>query len=202
MKLSRKEKIISVASRRQADFTIVLENVHDPHNISAVLRTCDAAGVSEIFVLNTEPHLTPQRFRIGSKTSGGANKWVTVHFYDNPALCISHLKEKYDKVLAATPDEGAVSIWDLDLTGSLAIVFGNEKDGISRETLSLCEGHCIIPMVGMCQSLNISVACAITLYEMYRQRNQAGMYEPKSDSDNQALLEKYLETGIGENSLS
>lgn len=202
MKPSRKEKIISVANRRQSNFTIVLENVHDPHNISAVLRTCDAAGVSEIFVLNTEPHLTPQRFRIGSKTSGGANKWVSVHFYDNPDLCVAHLKEKYNKVLAATPAEEAVSIWDLDFTGRIAIVFGNEKDGISRETLSLCEGHCFIPMVGMCQSLNISVACAITLYEMYRQRNLAGMYEPKTDSDNQALLEKYLETGISGNSLS
>lgn len=185
----RKEKLISVLNKRQNDITVVLENVFDPHNISAVMRTCDAVGVQEIYILNTK---IPPHKKWGAKSSSSAAKWLTVHQYENAEDCFSSLRKNYSTILTTHLSSDAVSLHELDLTKSIALVFGNEHDGVSEEIRKLAAGNFVIPQVGIIQSLNISVACAVSLYEAFRQKTLAGHYnEPK-------LKEEKLNQLLGE----
>jgi len=169
----REQKFKNVISKRQPDLTVVLENVHDPHNISAILRTCDAVGIREIYVLNT---ISPKPTSYGKRSSSSAIKWVDINFFDKIEPCLEVVKKNYDEIFSTYLGEVGQDIYDLDLTGSLALLFGNEKEGLSKKILSYSDGNFIIPQIGMIPSLNISVACAITLYETYRQRKEKGLY--------------------------
>jgi tRNA (guanosine-2'-O-)-methyltransferase len=170
----RRKRIESVLSKRQNDITIVLENVFDPHNISAVMRSCDAIGVQEIYVLNTK---IPRHKKWGSKSSSSAAKWLTIHQFDQAEQCFEELRKKYKTILTTHLSSDAVSLYKTDLTQSIALVFGNEHAGVSEEIRELADGNFIIPQVGMIQSLNISVACAVSLYEAFRQKFSAGHYD-------------------------
>jgi len=170
----RKAKLESVLSKRQNDITIVLENVFDPHNISAVMRTCDAVGVQELYVLNTK---IPRHKKWGPKSSSSAAKWLTVHQFENAAECFSELRKKYIKILTTHLSTDALNLYEIDLAQPVALVFGNEHSGVSEEIRSLADGNFKIPQVGIIRSLNISVACAVTLYEAYRQKTIAGHYD-------------------------
>ncbi|MBC7554953.1 MAG: RNA methyltransferase [Taibaiella sp.] len=169
----REAKIIRVLNNRQPDLAIVMENISDPHNISAVMRTCDAVGVQEIFVLNNV--INPHR-DFGKKSSASAAGWLTIHQFTNTQQCMEAIKQRYDRVYATHLGVASKSLYDLNLTEKVALVFGNEHSGVTEECLSYCNGNFIIPQVGMVQSLNISVACAVSLYEAFRQRNVAGYY--------------------------
>ena len=169
----RREKIQTVLSKRQNDITIVLENVFDPHNISAVMRTCDAVGVQEIYVLNTK---IPRHKKWGAKSSSSAAKWLTVYQFENAEECFSELKKKYSKILTTHLSSDALNLYEIDLTQPVALVFGNEHSGVSDEIRNLADGNFIIPQAGIIRSLNISVACAVTLYEAFRQKTLAGHY--------------------------
>ena len=186
MTSQRKSRIELVLWHRQSDLAIVLENVFDPHNISAVMRSCDAVGVQEIYVLNTK---IPRHKKWGSRSSSSAAKWLTVHQFDDAEMCISTLRKRYNRILTTHLSSDAVSLYKLDLTKSTALVFGNEHAGVSDEIRTLCDGNFIIPQVGMIQSLNISVACAVSLYEAFRQKQAAGHYDgPKlSEEECQSL---------------
>lgn len=175
----RHEKLTRVLSRRQPDLTVVLENVFDPHNISAVMRTCDAVGIQEIFILNTK---IPRHKKFGARSSSSAAKWLTVHQYDSTAACFAAIKKRYERILTTHLGESSVGLHQLDLTRPTALVFGNEHSGVSDEIRALADGNFLIPQVGIIQSLNISVACAVTLYEAYRQKELAGHYD-RNDLD-------------------
>jgi tRNA (guanosine-2'-O-)-methyltransferase len=170
----RRQKIESVLSKRQNDLTIVLENVFDPHNISAVMRSCDAVGVQEIYVLNTK---IPRHKKWGARSSSSAAKWLTVHQFENTEECFAALRKKYSTILTTHLSTDAVSLYQLDLTLSVALVFGNEHSGVSEEMIQLADGNFIIPQVGMIRSLNISVACAVSVYEAFRQKEAKGHYK-------------------------
>ncbi|MGN6164076.1 MAG: TrmH family RNA methyltransferase [Flavisolibacter sp.] len=170
----RRTKIETVLSKRQNDLTIVLENVFDPHNISAVMRSCDAVGVQEIYVLTTK---IPRHKKWGERSSSSAAKWLTVHQFDNAEECFAALRKKYATILTTHLSGDAVSLYELNLSKSTALVFGNEHAGVSEEIRAMGDGNFIIPQVGMIQSLNISVACAVSLYEAYRQKQLAGHYD-------------------------
>jgi tRNA (guanosine-2'-O-)-methyltransferase len=170
----RKQKLLSVISKRQNDLAVVLENVQDPHNISAVMRTCDAVGVQDIYVLNT---LIPLHKKFGPRSSSSAAKWLTVHQFEDAASCFEELRKKYDRILATHLAAGAAGLYDIDFTGSIALVFGNEHSGVSEDIRALADGNFIIPQMGIIRSLNISVACAVSLYEAYRQKSIAGHYD-------------------------
>lgn len=176
----RTERITSVLNKRQDDITIVLENVFDPHNISAVMRTCDAVGVQEIYILNTK---IPRHKKWGAKSSSSAAKWLTIHQYENALACFSALRRRYSSILTTHLSSDAVSLHQLDLTKSIALVFGNEHSGVSDEIRELADGNFIIPQVGIIRSLNISVACAVTLYEAMRQKVLAGHYDQRKIDD-------------------
>ncbi len=170
----REARIKKVLDHRQPGLVMVMENVHDPHNISAVMRTCDAVGVQDLFVLTTA---IPRHKKFGKNSSASAAGWLTIHEYDNTAACMAAVRKHCDKIFATHLGVQSHSLYELDLTQRIALVFGNERDGVTEECLGYCDGNFIIPQVGMVQSLNISVACAITLYEAFRQRQQAGFYD-------------------------
>ncbi|HPG10743.1 MAG TPA: RNA methyltransferase [Chitinophagaceae bacterium] len=176
----RIERLTTVLDKRQFNLSVVLENVFDPHNISAVMRTCDAVGVQDVYILNTK---IPRHKKWGARSSSSAAKWLTVHQFDNAAECFSSLRKSYSTILTTHLSSDAVSLHQLDLTKSVALVFGNEHMGVSEEIRTLADGNFVIPQVGIIQSLNISVACAVTLYEAYRQKSIAGHYN-QPDADN------------------
>ena len=173
----RHNKLTSVLNKRQGDIAIVMENVFDPHNISAVMRTCDAVGVQDIYILNTK---IPRHKKWGAKSSSSAAKWLTVHQYENAAECFSSLRQHYSKILTTHLSSDAIGLHEIDMTQPIALVFGNEHSGVSDEIRVLGDGNFIIPQAGIIQSLNISVACAVTLYEAFRQRTNAGLYNQRS----------------------
>lgn len=173
----RSEKLHRVLAKRQADLAVVMENVNDPHNIAAVMRTCDAVGIQDIFVLTTR--IRPHK-RYGAKSSSSAAKWLTIHEYTDAAACFAELKKRYSQVLTTHLASDSVGLYEIDFTKSTALVFGNEHDGVSEEIRALADGNFIIPQMGIIQSLNISVACAVSIYEASRQKQHAGHYDQPS----------------------
>lgn len=190
----RREKLLMVLSKRQPDLTVVLENVFDPHNISAVMRTCDAVGIQEVFILNTK---IPRHKKWGAKSSSSAAKWLTVHQFENTAECFSSLRKRYSKILTTHLSSDALGLHEINMTEPIALVFGNEHSGVSDDIRALADGNFIIPQVGIIQSLNISVACAVTLYEAFRQKNLAGHYN-RDNMDHVMKQELLKEWELGE----
>src|SRR6187431_923635 len=172
----RNERLTAVLNKRQPDLTVVLENVFDPHNISAVMRTCDAVGIQDIYILNDK---IPPHKKWGAKSSSSAAKWLSVHQFTDAKQCFTALRQKYSKILTTHLSTDAISLHDINFTDSIALVFGNEHSGVSDEIRAMADGNFIIPQVGIIQSLNISVACAVSLYEAYRQKKLAGHYDQR-----------------------
>ena len=170
----RSERLNSVLKKRQPDLTVVLENVFDPHNISAVMRTCDAVGIQDIYILNNK--IPPHR-KWGDKSSSSAAKWLTIYQFTDASECFAALRKIYKKIYTTHLSNNAVGLHDLNLTEPVALVFGNEHSGVSEEIIAMADGNFIIPQMGMIKSLNISVACAVSLYEAFRQKNNAGHYD-------------------------
>ncbi len=160
------QKIRRVLAHRQLGLTVVMENIHDPHNVSAVLRTCDAVGVSQVELL-----YTVEKFpRIGRKSSSSANKWIERRKHTTVSGCYATLRREGFRILATRMEDSSPSLYDLDLTDKVALVFGNEHRGVSAEAARNADGVFQRPMFGMIQSLNVSVAAAVCLYEALRQR--------------------------------
>ena len=184
----RTDRLNAVLNKRQLNLTVILENVADPHNISAVMRTCDAVGIQEIFILNT---VIPRHKKWGAKSSSSAAKWLTIHQFTDVQECFQAVRSRYNKIYTTHLSTDAVDLYELDLTDSVALVFGNEHSGVSDELIAMADGNFIIPQVGIIKSLNISVACAVTLYEAFRQKNIAGHYnQPRLDEKRLDTLQK------------
>jgi tRNA (guanosine-2'-O-)-methyltransferase len=183
----RSEKIYACVSRRQPSLSIVLENVHDPHNVSAVLRSCDAVGVIDVHLVYHSGQSFPE---LGEKSSASARKWVLTHKHSSIDECYDYLRKEGKKILTTGMSNEARSLYAIDFTEPIAIVFGNEHAGVSEEAILKADGNMLIPQVGMIQSLNISVACAVTLYEAFRQRSLNGMYDSIQMDD--IMLKDYL----------
>jgi tRNA (guanosine-2'-O-)-methyltransferase len=173
MTAERMQRLLAVLDKRQDDITVILENVTDPHNISAVMRTCDAVGIQEIYVLNTR---IAAHKHWGVKSSSSAAQWLTVHQFSDATSCFASLRSKYDLLLATHLGATSKELHEVDFTQRLGLIFGNEHEGVSEEIRTLSDGNFIIPQVGMIKSLNISVACAVTLYEAFRQKKNALHY--------------------------
>lgn len=172
----RLEKITRTANWRQETLTVIFENLHDPHNVSAIIRSCDAVGVQKVGLVYT----TEEFPKLSKVTSSSANKWVDAQKFKSVEECCAILRSQGFKIYASMLDEKATDLYKLDLTEKVAIVMGNEHRGISEEFQKLCDKTFFIPMRGMIQSLNVSVAAAVTLYEAQRQRTLKGMYDRHS----------------------
>ncbi len=186
----RQNKIHQVLIRRQPDLTLVMENIHDPHNVGAMLRTADAAGIHEVNLV-----YTTQKFpRVGSKSSSSANKWIGRRKFSSIKECCDQLHREGFQILATRLDGAAKRLYDFDLLKPTAFVFGNEHAGVTDEAAGLADATVYIPMMGMIQSLNVSVACAVTIYEALRQRLEKGVYaSPKfNKGELELLLQEWL----------
>lgn len=184
----RTKKIVSVVKARQQTLKVVLENIHDPHNVSAIFRTCDAVGVDKVsLIYNYEPFP-----RIGKKSSASAFKWVEKEKFSTVDECYSILRKDGFKIYASSISANAKNLYDLDLTEKVAIVLGNEHRGVSNESAEKADDLFLIPMMGMVQSLNVSVAAAVILYEALRQRFRKNMYD-KSGLEDEILNSKIEE---------
>lgn len=168
----RFRRLREVLDRRQPDLTVVMEKVHKPHNLSAVMRTCDAVGILEVHAVD------PSRpVRASGGVAQGTQRWVSVQRYENIGDAAEVLHRRGFTIAAAHPDAGAVPFRDYDYTRPTALLLGQEKDGVTAEALELCDAKIVIPMEGLVASLNVSVAAALILFEAQRQRAKAGMYQ-------------------------
>jgi len=179
----RAERIAHVLSRRQPDLTVVLENVHDPHNIGAVLRSCDAVGILTVHTIYSIEERPARAY--ARTTSGSASKWIDVHHHDSVDGCYAALRSQGFRILVTALTEMSVDLYDESFVEPTAVVFGNEMRGATTQAIGQADGALLIPMMGMVESLNISVACAVTLFEALRQRRAAGRYDKSSLSDEQ-----------------
>lgn len=168
----RVARLDSVLAKRQPDLSVFAENLHKPKNFSAMVRNCDAVGINEMHVLAGEDAV-----RKHWKTSQGAEKWMRIRNHHNAEDACQHLKSSGFNLVAAHLSDTAVDYKDIDYTQPIVIVLGTELFGVSDTTLGFVDQQINIPMMGVTQSLNVSVACAIVLYEAQRQRQAAGMYD-------------------------
>lgn len=173
----RNEKIINLLQRRQNDLTVFMDEVHKPHNLAAIVRTCDAVGIGEVHAVYPQGML-----KACHGTAMGSNRWVETHEHNDLASGIALIKAQGKKVLAAHFSERAVDFRTIDYTQPTAILIGSEKFGVSEQAAELADEHILVPMLGMVQSLNVSVATAIILYEAQRQREKAGFYDQQQIS--------------------
>ncbi len=188
---NRIDRIKSVLDKRQTTLTVVFENVWDPHNLSACLRSCDAVGILEVHLVYDGSHPFP---KLVETSSASAKKWIQSKRYISIEECYKELKIEGKKILTTHLSTDAVSIYDVDFCEPIALVFGNEHSGVSDKAVELADGNILIPQIGMIKSLNISVACAVTVFEAYRQRTVAGMYNNCSlpDSLYEATYNEWL----------
>lgn len=171
MTLERYLKIRDALSKRQTDLTLLLEELHKPYNVSAVLRSADAVGVSKIHAVWGENHA------IGKGTGMGSHVWVKTQTHRSLANAVDYLHQQNMQVLVTHLDKDAIDFRDVDYTKPTAILLGQEKTGATAKAVALADQSIMVPMMGMVQSLNVSVAGALILYEAQRQRQVAGMYE-------------------------
>jgi tRNA (guanosine-2'-O-)-methyltransferase len=170
----RLKRFETVLQNRQVDLTAVFENIWDPHNLSACLRSCDAVGILKVYFV----YDGSQRFpKLGDSSSASARKWVESELFTDVEECYKKLRSQDFKIYTTHLASDSKSLYDLNLTEKVALVFGNEHFGITERACELADGNFIIPQVGMIKSLNISVACAISMYEAYRQRQVSGFYD-------------------------
>jgi len=172
MTAERFARLDAVLARRQPDLTVFAENLHKPRNFSAMVRDCDAVGINEMHVLPGEDDL-----RTHWKTSQGAEKWMRIKVHKNAEDTCTYLKSNGFQLVAAHLSDTAIDYRDFDYTQATGLVLGTELFGVSDTTLSFVDQQITIPMMGVSQSLNVSVACAVVLYEAQRQRQAAGMYD-------------------------
>ena len=162
---ARRERMERVLDQRTQNLALVFENVHDPHNVSACIRTAEALGVQDIHVIEG-----PSSFKVKAKVVQGAENWVDIHRHLSPESCLRKLKNNGFLIAAGAPTEHSVPISEIDFSRPVALVFGNEHEGLSPEVLTLAD-HCFeVPMLGFTRSFNISVSAALSLYHAVTKR--------------------------------
>jgi tRNA (guanosine-2'-O-)-methyltransferase len=171
----RLERINKMLDHRQPDLTVCMEGVHKSHNLAAVVRTADAIGVSDVHAIWKSDEM-----EVRGGSAAGSQNWIDVHNYSKTKDAIDALKKQGMQVLVTNLSESAVDFREIDYTKPTAIILGQEKFGASDIALEMADQDIMIPMVGMVQSLNVSVACSVVLYEAQRQRQLAGMYDKPS----------------------
>lgn len=160
-------RLEAVLAQRLGAVRIVVENLYHPHNMSAVLRTAEALGIQHVHVVDE-----PGQFEVSRRISMGAHKWLTLHRHHHFEGCADELKAAGFRLYAAMLDPGAVRLEEVPVTDPVALVLGNEKDGVSPATRARCDGAYSIPMTGFVQSFNVSVAAAVSLYSVTRRARQ------------------------------
>jgi len=185
----RFERIKSVLNKRMSDLTVLVENVEKPHNLSAIIRSCDAVGVLEAYAV-----FNKEKFLAFNSTAQGSQKWVQINQYKKTSEAIKVLKEKGFKLYGTNLNPKSIDYRKCNFEGPTAFVLGAEKWGISKKTAGLMDEHIHIPMRGMVESLNVSVAASALLFEALRQRQVANIIPESGEGMLQETFkEKMLE---------
>ncbi len=169
----RLERLKEVLALRQKGLTLVLSNIHDPHNVSAIYRSCDAFGVPEVHLYYTDTAFPS----LSRRSSGSARKWVETIRHRSLDDLAATLRNQNMQILSTSCSPAAKPLDAYDFTRPTAVIMGNEHSGVSEEVLRIVDGELYIPMYGMIQSFNVSVAAAVILAEAARQRKSAGLYD-------------------------
>ncbi len=172
---TRFKRLKQVLQARQTDLTVVMDWVHKPHNFNAIIRSCDAVGIFEAHYIPVK-----EGYRPFANTAKGSQKYVIAHKHDDFSKAAKQLKASGHQLLAAHFSDQAVDYRMIDYTQPTAVVMGAELEGMSQSTADQVDQHIIVPMLGMVESLNVSVACALILYEAQKQRQALGMYDNQS----------------------
>ncbi|MCB0341736.1 MAG: RNA methyltransferase [Pseudobdellovibrionaceae bacterium] len=193
----RLARMKEVVAERTYSFASVLENIYDRGNVSAVMRSAEAFGFMNFHIVE-QPDA---RFKAANRVTQGTDKWLDIKKHASTSACVSQLRG-YGYKIYATHLEASVPIDEVDFSQPTAVVFGNEKDGVSDEMLSACDGRIILPMHGFAQSFNISVAAAITFYHVYQARTAAlGKSGDLSEQDQQILFARYIQKSVPRSAL-
>ncbi|MGQ9618849.1 MAG: TrmH family RNA methyltransferase [Candidatus Aminicenantia bacterium] len=166
------KRIKEILGFRQNDLRLIFENIENQHNASAMLRTCDSVGILDIDVILPESGT----FSTTPSITTGAEKWLRINFYNSTEACIGTLKSNGFKIACTYNEKNSLKPWEVNFCQKIAIIFGNEKEGVSEEARSLSDFRIWIPMFGMVRSLNVSVSAGMILYEALRQRFLKGYY--------------------------
>jgi len=187
----RVNKLKAVLEKRQKSITVVMENIADSHNVSACLRSCDAVGILDVCFVYHSGQSFPT---LGEASSASARKWLGKRKFTTIEECYNVLRSEGKKIFTTHLSKKSVSLYDLDLTQNVALVFGNEHSGVSAEAVEMADGNFLIPQVGVIQSLNISVACAVSVFEAMRQRQIKRMFDKPELSEKEitATLKEWL----------
>jgi tRNA (guanosine-2'-O-)-methyltransferase len=188
----RLAKIKELVRRRQRDMTLILENVHDPHNLGAIIRTCEAVGMKEVFILYTV-ETTNEEWYVGRNAASGVKKWLDLHFYTELDACVNHVKEKYKTIATTHLYKPTTSAYDYDYTAPFALVFGNEHAGVTEEMYAVSNQNIAIPIMGMAESLNVSASASVILFEAMRQRIHSGQYDRPFDVHHADMRKDFTE---------
>jgi tRNA (guanosine-2'-O-)-methyltransferase len=183
---NKREMFDRIAADRTKHLTVVMENIYQEHNASAVLRSCDCFGLQELHVIEKD-----NTYKIQRDIALGAGRWVDMYNYDDSENvtkdCLNHLKFQGYKIVATTPHTDSQTIYDLDLSQPIALVFGTERLGISEDVIEMADEFVKIPMYGFTESFNISVSAAIVLNTL-RQRLEQSDLNWKLSEEEQTLL--------------
>ncbi len=187
----RVQRMWEVARRRQGSLRVVLEDLENPRNISAICRTCDAVGVQFVHVVHRGIH----PIVLDKRTSAGSHKWLTIIQHPTIEDCLGELKALGFRIYCTHVDPTAKDFTEVDYTGKVAIVLGNEAHGVSETARKLADERIVIPQVGFANSLNVAAAAAVILYEAFKQRRKAGLYDvPElSESEQEELVKLWLQ---------
>jgi tRNA (guanosine-2'-O-)-methyltransferase len=181
-------RIRAVLERRQADLSVVVENIWDPHNASAIVRSADGFAAGTVHLLYTIEE-TPDLSR---GVSAYTDKWTTVERHAAAADLVETLRDRGQRIYVTQLDEHARDYQEIDWTQPAALVLGNEQRGCSEDLLAAADERVQIPMLGFAQSFNVSVAAAVILAEAARQRRAAGLLEPSWSDAKQRMLEYWI----------
>ena len=189
----RKARIDEVVANRTRTLTVVMEALCDPQNVNAVLRTCEAFGIQELHVV--EGLMKP--YDRNKKISQNADKWLDVRRWASTRECLGHLRAEGYAIYVTHLDERARPLGELPFGGKVALVFGNEHRGVSADALALADASYVIPMRGFVQSLNVSVAAAISIATAVDRREaERGRHGDLSPEEAQALRERFYVLGV------
>ncbi|TMP36697.1 tRNA (guanosine(18)-2'-O)-methyltransferase TrmH [Pseudoalteromonas rubra] len=191
MEENRFQRVKRILDQRQTDLTVCLDEVHKHHNLSAIVRTADAVGCHHVHAVWPQ-----EQRRLTNNTSGGSKNWVETHMHDDIDQAVAAIRAQNPgiQLLATNLSDTAVDFREIDYTKPTAVIVGQERLGISDRALEHADQHIVIPMAGMVQSLNVSVAAALILYEAQRQREVAGLYQ-RNDMLDPAIKHKLLFEG-------
>ncbi len=191
----RKALFARVLSERTRHFTVVLEDIFQPHNASAVVRTCDIFGIQDVHVIENK-----YVNKMSRHVAKGAQKWLTIHQHSqeahNTATCLDALRAEGYQIIATTPHNDSCLLADFDVTKKSAFVFGVEKEGVSEFVKGQADGFLKIPMAGFTESLNISVAAAIILQETTTKLKQSKVDWQLSDTEKETIYAEWIQKSI------